>query len=311
MLNEHRLCFPKWYGPACVALSNKYPDINFAFAAPYDFFKSIYPIPLATPIGSRITGWYYPRSVDHQAFAVFRTRALESFIRHGNPDEYSVYLASKKEYLLHRNRDTRGHIDREAVLNQFKHRCARCGTQLDLRFFQTHETRQQESLDGLPGAYIAVCGDCHRLSHSHAGGFSFHIRGLNIIARGAFSFNHCRPLYLTSRGNLHREHYAHLQRLKDVTQVWPELEIRWESDEDQELYSQRELSWMREVSVGRLCKTCTSRLGGYWPDTESDFSSLIARTAYKCVGAGRFHDLCSDPASETTYDCGCEIQLLH
>ena len=116
-----------------------------------------------------------------------------------------------------------------------------------------------------------------------------------------------RPLYITSWGDLHREHYAHLQRLKNITQVWPELEIRWESDEAQELYSERELSWMREVSVGKLCKICTCRLGAYWPDTGSDFSNLIAGTVYKCVGAGRFDDLRSDPASETT-DCGgCEF----
>ena len=70
-----------------------------------------------------------------------------------------------------------------------------------------------------------------------------------------------RPLYITSRGNPHREHYAHLQRLRDITQVWPELEIRWESDEDQKLYSERESTWIREVSVGRLCKTCTRRWG--------------------------------------------------
>ena len=71
-------------------------------------------------------------------------------------------------------------------------------------------------------------------------------------------------------------------------QVWPDLQTRWESTEDRQIYSERELALMRQINVGIPCRICLGGPANSFPDTRSDFEQHVSAIADRYVGHRRF-----------------------
>ena len=271
LIDNRNFLFARWYGPVSSSLSLAYPKIEFDFPHPYSFLESS--SELAPLIGLR--GWSSSaaKSADVRVFNEFKKQAYSSFTLHPyRVDESGPPDAS--DFLLHRSRETGANVNRRVVFGRYGGRCDRCGTPLDPRFFQTHEIKKASFFAGGGSECVPMCGDCHSMMEGHG---------------GEFARTYGKPLYRTKTGKIHREYYWHLQRQENITQVWPDLERRWESLEDLELYSERELALMRQVNVGVPCKICFKGLADHWPDLRSRFEQFISATADLYVGHGRFN----------------------
>ena len=260
----------RWYGPVAEALASSYPNIYFNFPDSYSFIACS--SDLADLLDRK--GWesYQARIAEIRVFAEFSKRAYTSFIEHPYEDTEQG-CADSDGYLLHRGRETGEKIDRESIYKDQGGRCDRCGTDLDLRFFQAHETNKGCPRVGRPGKYVPLCGDCHSLMEGHGGP----------LARA-----YGRPLYRSKSGKIHKEKYAHLQKQRVITQVWPDLQRRWESPEDRQIYSERELAVMRQINVGIPCKVCLGSPANNLPDTRSDVEQYASAIADQYIGHRRF-----------------------